>query len=335
MTGQGPARLPGVSTVVLLKLVGIFAIIAVGYLAGRTKLLGPEAAGVLTTVAFSVFTPALLFRTMAGISVATLPWTTLAAYYGPTLALFFAGYLWQRLRRPSIVVAPSVRAVALTFSNAVQLGVPLMAAIFGTAGLTVHIAIVSLQALVLLTTGTVLAEIDLARAGGTGSEDGTRGSLASVIGQTARRSLIHPVVLPIVAGLVFNATGLAIPVVVDDILVTLGQAVVPVSLVTIGLTLQVHGVAGVLRPAIGVAATKLLLQPALVFAVAYFGFGLRGLPLIVATMFAALPVGVNAFLFADRYDALRAETTAAIVVSTSAFVITGTAWLLLLTHLTG
>jgi predicted permease len=325
-----------VSTVVLLKLVGIFAIIAVGYVAGRTRLLGPEAAGVLTTVAFSVFTPALLFRTMAGISVATLPWTTLAAYYGPTMVLFFAGYLWQRLRKPAIVVVPSVRAVALTFSNAVQLGVPLMAAIFGTAGLTVHIAIVSLQALVLLTTATVLAEIDLARAG----DEGKRGSLASVIGQTARRSLIHPVVLPIVAGLVFNATGLAIPVVVDDVLVTLGQAVVPVSLLTIGLTLHATGIAGVLRPAIGIAAVKLLLQPTLVFVVAYLGFGLRGLPLIVATMFAALPVGANAFLFADRYEAdgstaLRAETTAAIVVSTSAFVVTGTAWLLLLTHLTG
>jgi hypothetical protein len=161
---------------------------------------------------------------------------------------------------------------AITFSNAVQLGIPVMAAIFGTAGLTVHIAIVSLQALVLLTTGTVLAEIDLARAGA----KETRGSLARVIGQTARRSLIHPVVLPIVAGLVFNATGLAIPNVVDDILVTLGAAVVPVSLVTIGLTLQAHGVAGVLRPAIAISAVKLLIQPTLVFSVAYLGFGLRG-----------------------------------------------------------
>jgi len=53
-----------VSLVVLLKLVAIFAIIGVGWVAGRTRLLGPEAAGVLTTVAFSVFTPALLFRTM-------------------------------------------------------------------------------------------------------------------------------------------------------------------------------------------------------------------------------------------------------------------------------
>ena len=320
----------------LLKLVAIFAIIGVGWVAGRTRLLGPEAAGVLTTVAFSVFTPALLFRTMAGISVARLPWTTLAAYYVPTLALFLAGYLWQRLRRPSVVVVPSIRAVAITFSNAVQLGIPVMAAIFGTAGLTVHIAIVSLQALVLLTTGTVLAEIDLARAGA----KETRGSLARVIGQTARRSLIHPVVLPIVAGLVFNATGLAIPNVVDDILVTLGAAVVPVSLVTIGLTLQAHGVAGVLRPAIAISAVKLLIQPTLVFSVAYLGFGLRGLPLIVATMFAALPVGANAFLFADRYEpegstALRAEATGAIVVSTSAFVVTGTAWLLFLTHVTG
>ena len=324
------------SLVVLGKLAGIFAIIAVGWVAGRTRLLGPEAAGVLTTVAFSVFTPALLFRTMAGISVASLPWTTLAAYYGPTLVLFAAGYLWQRLRKPSVVVAPSIRAVSLTFSNAVQLGIPVVVAIFGADGLAVHIAIVSLQALVLLTTATVLAEIDLARAGvGHGA-----GSVARMIGLTARRSLIHPVVLPILAGLAFSTTGLPIPAAIDDVLVILGQAVVPVSLVTIGLTLQINGVTGVLRPAIAVSAAKLLVQPALVFATAYYGFGLRGLTLTVTTMFAALPVGANAFLFADRYEpagstTLRAETTAAIVISTSAFVVTGTAWLVVLTHVTG
>ena len=110
------------SLVVLLKLVAIFAIIGVGWVAGRVRLLGPEAAGVLTTVAFSVFTPALLFRTMAGISVARLPWTTLAAYYGPTLALFLAGYLWQRLRRPSVVVSSDMTSPDGCFGAGLVIG---------------------------------------------------------------------------------------------------------------------------------------------------------------------------------------------------------------------
>jgi malonate transporter and related proteins len=79
---------------------------------------------------------------------------------------------------------------------------------------------------------------------------------------------------------------------------------------------------------------KLLLHPALVLAVGYWGFGLRGLTLIVAVMYAALPTGSNVLLFADRYDTLQGETTAAIVASTTAYLISGSLWLILLTWLT-
>ncbi len=89
----------------------------------------------------------------------------------------------------------------MTFGNTVQLGIPMVTALFGTAGLSLHIAIVSLHALVLLTIATVLAEIDR----------GGEGSMRSRIGQTVRRSVIHPVTLPILCGLAYHATGLPIP----------------------------------------------------------------------------------------------------------------------------
>lgn len=62
--------------------------------------------------------------------------------------------------------------------------------------------------------------------------------------------------------------------------------------------------------------------PAVVLAVAHWGFGLSGVPLAVLVMAAALPVGSNALLFAQRYATLEAEATAAIVASTVAFVAT-------------
>jgi len=45
---------------------------------------------------------------------------------------------------------------------------------------------------------------------------------------------------------------------------------------------------------------------------------------------AALPVGNNALIFAQRYGTLQAEATVAIVVSTVAFLATGTLWLAVL-----
>lgn len=304
-----------VSSAVLLKLLAIFAVIGIGWLAGRFGVVRPEASGVLAQLTFGIFTPALLFRTTAGIALTALPWAVLAAYYIPTLGLLLGTYLWRGARAPQ---AP-ISALSVSFSNTVQLGVPVVTALFGAAGLAVLVGIISLQSLVLLTTATVLVEVGL--------NDGRSGAVL----RTARRSLIHPVVLPIILGLTYHTTGLPIPKVADDVLATLASAVVPVSLVTIGLTLRLYGLRGSIGPAATMTAGKLLVHPALVLAMAYGVFHLRGLPLVVAVLCAALPTGANVLLFANRYGASQAETTATIVTSTSAFLLTGTLWLLVVT----
>ena len=110
----------------------------------------------------------------------------------------------------------------------------------------------------------------------------------------------------------------------------LGSAVVPLCLVLIGLSLAYYGVQGSVRGALGVTLLKLLVLPALVLVVAHWGFGLSGLPLSVLVMLAALPVGSNALIFAQRYQTMQAEATAAIVFSTLAFVLTAPLWLAVL-----
>ena len=66
------------------------------------------------------------------------------------------------------------------------------------------------------------------------------------------------------------------------------------------------------------------------FAFARFAVGLSGMPLAIVVLMAALPVGSNALIFAQRYRTLEAETSTAIVVSTLAFVVTAPLWLALL-----
>lgn len=317
------------SSVIALRLLGIFAIIGLGWVAGRTRLLGTgdDTARLMSNAAFYLFTPALLLRTTARIDLARLPWATLAAFFGPVVGLLLATYLWHRSRGTLEPAGPSVRAISVSFGNTVQLGLPIATALFGEEGLALHVAIVSLHALTLLTVLTVLVESDLARAHvGPG-----RGVGATAL-TTARRTVVHPVVLPVMAGLVWNLTGLPVPDALDDVLRTLGQAVVPVCLVTIGLSLHQYGVVGVAGAAVGLSVGKLVAQPALVLVAAHWGAGLSGLPLAVVVMCAALPVGSNALLFAQRYESRVGEVTAAIVVSTVAFVLTGPAWLLVLSH---
>ncbi|MED5621600.1 AEC family transporter [Ideonella sp. BN130291] len=316
---------------VLYKLLAIFIVVALGYIAGRMRWLGDERQGAdpartLSNVAFYVFVPALLFRTTSRLPFATMPWGTLVAFFVPVLMLLLGVYAWQRRRNRSgrlPTAAPSVRAISATFGNTLQVGVPMASALFGEPGLAIHITIISLHALTLLLVLTTLVELDLARA-----EAAHMGhDLMATLKTTLRNTIIHPVVLPVLAGMAWNATGLPLPPVVDEALEVLGTAVVPLCLVLIGMSLAYYGMRGSVRGAAGLSVLKLLVLPVLVLAVGHWGFGLHGLALNVVVMAAALPVGSNALIFSQRYETLEGEATAAIVLSTFAFVLTAPLWL--------
>jgi malonate transporter and related proteins len=317
---------------ILYKLLAIVLTVALGWAAGRMRWLGDASADparVLSNVAFYIFVPALLFRTTARIDFATMPWALIAAFFVPQLLFMLVVYASQRRRareagEPALA---STRAITAGFGNTVQVGIPMAAALFGEAGLAMHITVVSLHALVLLSVLTVLVELDLARAGNSGE---AASSLADTLKLTVRNTVIHPVVLPVLAGLVYNAAGLRLHAVVDEVLVLLASAVVPLCLVLIGLSLAYYGLPKRPQAAAALAVGKLIVLPLLVLVVARFGFGIGGMPLAVIVMMAALPVGSNALIFAQRYRTLESEATAAIVFSTLAYIATAPLWLALL-----
>ena len=170
---------------------------------------------------------------------------------------------------------------------------------------------------------TVLVELDLARAD-------RASTLAATVRTTVRNAVLHPVTLPVLVGLAWNVAGLGLHPVLDDALAMLGSAVVPTCLVLIGFSLAQYGLKGRLRGAMTLVGLKLALLPAVVLAVAHVGFGLSGVPLGVVVMLAALPVGSNALIFAQRYGVHEAEATAGIVVTTALFVLTASVWLTVL-----
>ena len=331
---------------VLAKLAAIFITIALGWIAARKGWLDAavdadgrgdgvmagaargQAARVLANAAFVIFVPALLFRTMARIDFAHLPWRTVAAYLMPMVVFVLCVQRWQRARTAALgPAAATSRSVTATYGNAVQLGIPLAAALYGEAGLALHVAIVSVHGLVLLTLATVLVELDLAR-----HDHGA--SMAATLRHTVRQTLLHPVVLPVLLGIAWNFGGLGLHPAIDEMLLGLGAAAVPLCLVLIGVSLAAYGFGRAWGGVIEIALLKLLVFPALVLAAAHWGFGLSGVPLGVLVMMAALPSGSNSLIFAQRYGVLEAEATASIVATTAAFVTTAWLWLWLLSLLT-
>jgi predicted permease len=307
------------------KLVPIFLLAFAGYLFGRSKSFdsGQVTRGI-SHVAFYLFVPALLFRTTARIELASLELRALAAFFIPTVLLMCMVLAFERRRRVAADVA-TVRALSCTFGNTVQIGIPVVIAAFGERGLAIHATIIAVHALVLLTMSTTMMEWSR-------RERGARESLRAVAGPILKQTLIHPVILPIVAGFIWNVAALPMPPSIEATLNTLSQAAVPLCLVLIGLSLAHYGVKGVVKPALALGCVKLLVHPAMVGVVAFWLMPLERTTAAVTVLCAALPIGANPLLFAQRYGIAEQETTAAIVISTIAY---GGTVIALLTMLTG
>ncbi|MFC6050100.1 AEC family transporter, partial [Methylobacterium hispanicum] len=84
--------------------------------------------------------------------------------------------------------------------------------------------------------------------------------------------------------------------------------------------------------AIAVAVLKCVLHPLAVWLLAFHVFAMPPAYAGVATLFAAMPVGINAYLLAVRYKTETGLIAASVLVSTLIAPVTTIAWLTLLGH---
>jgi len=297
------------------SLLPVVLLIAIGFAAGRLKLIRGEAVRDLSNLVFLVLVQALLFRTMATSHLERLDLKSVALYYIVAGAMFFALLLIQGLNSRSAVVA-----LAAIFSNTLMIGVPLVQLAYGQAGLVHLFTLISMHALILLTLATVVIELLVAReqasAGG-----GPRRHIAATVAQAVKNAVLHPVPLPIIVGFLYSLTGWGLHPVVERPLRLLGDAFGPVALVLVGVTLAQTAIGPHLRGALAISVLKTVVHP-LLMAAAGWALGLRGLPLAVMITAAALPIGANVFLFSQRYHKAEDLVTASVAVSTAMAVAT-------------
>ena len=310
------------NSIVLSAMLPVVALITVGFVLGRTGWLGPQVVKQLSRLAFSVLTPVLLFRTMGTVHLEQLDLKPAAAYI-LALTLVFVGTLALRgLNRSATVLA-----LALTYSNAVMIGIPLIGLAWGDAGLVTLLTLIPVHSLLLLTSATVALEFVLAHEE-TANTPHVAGRLLRVAGRALRKALLHPVPLPIIAGLLFAQTGLRIPAWLDEPMRWMGSAFGPLALALVGITLAGSSIGAQLRGALVLAGIKNLLVPALA-ALLGWAFGMAGLSLAVMVVTAALPIGANVFMFSQRYAVAEELVTASVAVSTALALVTVSVTMLL------
>ena len=152
---------------------------------------------------------------------------------------------------------------------------------------------------------------------------GTRDGRVSpkVLGTVAMGLVKNPMIVSIVAGFSWSATGIPLPGPVTEMLTLLGAAATPGALFAIGASLASKS-AERLSVAVWLSFAKLVLHPAAVAVMAIFVFTLDAFSAKVMIATAALPVAGNVFILAQHYGVAPMRVSAAILVSTAVSIFT-------------
>lgn len=284
-----------------------FAVIAlavfVGWLAGRTGVLGPNARPVLARLNFSVLSPFLLFSVLATADVqalfsALLPVSAIAAV---AVMIVFSVISLLLLRRG--VARTTIGALASGYVNGNNIGIPIALYLLGDAAYSAPVVLLQLL---------LFAPVALAVLG------------ATVEGRTSVRGILrstftNPIIIGSLLGVLVSVSGIDLPAMLLDPIQLIGQAAVPLMLIAYGLSL--HGSRMFepgtgLRDVVTAATLKLVAMPAIAWALGAFVFGLEGRELYAVTVLAALPTAQNVFNFAQRYDTAEIVARDAVFLTT-------------------
>ena len=289
---------------IFLRTLPFFAIIGLGYGAGRSRFFPEEATGYLTKFVFYFALSAMLFRFSA-----TLPF---AEIFNGRLIL---GYLWGTACAYGIATAvgflrgldmqtTAVEAQCAAIGNVGFLGLPMLAVLFGEAAIGPVMLVLATDLVVFSSLIVILIH---------GGRDG-RLRLATLrqIGLGLAR---NPMIVSISAGLAWSALRLPVPGPLNDFLTILGGAATPGALFAIGASLATKS-AERLRIAAWLSFAKLGLHPAFVALGVVVLFPLDPFAAAVVVSAAALPVAGNVYMLAQHYGIAPQRASAAILLST-------------------
>lgn len=306
--------------IVLDIVLPVFGVLLLGYGAAWAGLFDAAANRGLSLFVFNFAIPLLLFRSMAHTDLPeVMPWGFLASYYLGAFAVFGLGMLvgWLFSRR---LDEQGIFGLGAAFSNTTMLGIPLVLTTFGDIAALPLFLLIAFHSLLLLPTVTTVIEIGRGRGG----------TLRHIPWNTFKGLIQNPIILGLLAGLAFSLTGLSVPAPLDAMAKALGTAASPCALFAMGGTLHQHRIRGNFKEPLSLAGLKLLVHPLIVWVLGTWVFDMDPLWTQVAVVMAALPAGVTAYLFAQRYQVGVATATSAVFISTLLSVIGLSALLFLL-----
>jgi predicted permease len=242
------------------NVIPVFLLIFAGWLIVAAGYLQAKAGDALSDFVFKVAVPVLLFRTVAEADFhGAFPVRLWIAYFSGVAVVWTLAYLMASKVLGTDHRTATIAGISSAFANTVFIGLPLIERTVGPEGLVALSILIAVHLPVMMIVGTVL--IERAEEKDTGKPHGRIWSLFRSMGRNLRR---NPLVYGIVAGGLYNLSGLplgGVPRVLADQVAAMAG---PAALISLGMAMRRYGFAGNGRIAAGAMVLKLIVMPAAV-----------------------------------------------------------------------
>lgn len=295
---------------IFLETLPFFAVVGLGFLAGRTGFFTADATANLTKFVFYFALSAMIFGFAANLSLAsTFSWAFVAAYLTAS-ALVWVVVAAAALWRGASPVEAAMEAHTGVIGNVGFLGIPMLALLLGPEAVGPVLLVLAIDLVVFSSILTMLVM---------GLREG-RMSFAT-FGIVGAGLIRNPMIVSIILGLGWGASGLTLPVPANDFLTLLGAAATPCALFAIGASLAGRSAERV-QIAGWISFAKLILHPAAVAVAAFAVFPVERYAAGVMVAAAALPVAGNVYILAQHFGVAPQRVSTAILISTALSIFT-------------
>jgi malonate transporter and related proteins len=299
----------------------VFALITLGNLAVRYRLFPSDGVRGLVLFVNNFATPCLLFNALATSDFSeTFNWGVIIPFYVGAVTVFFVGMLLSRRffgRNPGESVASAFSA---TFTNTVLVGIPIIGRAYGEGALPTVFSIIAFHASLLLTFGMLTMELV--------RRDGA--PLHKVLGVAFVRIIKNPLLWGIIFGIGANLLHIRLIEPAQAFVTMMAAAVTPAALFGLGGALNEYKLSENWAQALSMALLKLIVQPVIAWTIMVPILHVDHDVARYGVLLAAMPTGINAFVFATYYNRGVNIATNTILLSTVLSVVSISAWLYLL-----
>ena len=293
---------------VLSITIPFFGIILCGSLARLRGWFSEESGQTLARFAFFVVLPPFMFIAITSIDVTALFHIGFVLRYElVTISMFLMAGIFATF---VIRLSPQQRGLFClntAYPNYGYIGVPLAILAFGEQAAAPISLILVCDTITLLVMTTLL------------SHDAASGHLGRALRDTIISMLRNPLLLAVLAGLGFSASGFQLAIMPEQFLKMLAGAAAPSALFALGISLVGQPIRAAVPELTAISLLKLIVHPTMIAAIFLLWpspHPIEPLWIQLAVLFASLPIAANVFALSQFYNVYIGRTATAIMITT-------------------